>query len=385
MKTISILGSTGSIGTQTLEAARILGCGVVGLAAYKNVDLVEKQIDEFKIPYVAMMDEQAALELTRRLRGKKTEVLFGNEGILEIARLPLSDTVVNALSGCAGLIPTVEAIKANKNIALANKESLVAGGAFVMPLARERNLKIMPIDSEHSAIFQCLQGNEVTKLNKIYLTASGGPFRTYNNEQLANVTASDALRHPVWEMGRKITIDSATLMNKGLEVIEAMWLFNVGLTEIEVVVHPQSVVHSMVEFKDGSVLAQMGKPDMRVPILYALSYPKRVENPFDKLNLFDMQNLTFERPKRELFPCLGLAEDAIIQGGNIPAVLNAANEAAVGLFLKNKITFKQIPQLIESAMSAYHILNETNFTLETICQYSDWAFNHVENEVKEWV
>ena len=380
MKDIAILGSTGSIGTQTLDAARVLGCNIVGLAAHSNVDLVEQQVLEFNVPYVAMENETAALELSRRLNGKSVEVLSGKAGVLEIVQLSATDTVVNALSGCAGLVPTVEAVKAGKHVALANKESLVAGGAFVMPLAKEMGVVVMPIDSEHSAIFQCLHGNDMAGLDKIHLTASGGPFRTYTAEQLEKVTAADALRHPVWNMGQKITIDSATLMNKGLEVIEAIWLFGVGLDKIEVVVHPQSVVHSMVEFKDGSVLAQLGKPDMRLPILYALSYPNRVENSFSKLNLFEMQNLTFERPKRELFPCLGLAETAITHGGNMPAVLNAANESAVGLFLQNKIAFTQIAWLIEHAMNAYAILNETNFTLETVMHYSDWAYNYV-NEV----
>jgi len=394
MKDIAILGSTGSIGTQTLDAAKVLRCNVVGLAADSNVDLVEQQVLEFNVPYVAMENEQAALELSRRLNGKnvigavaldRPIVLSGKAGVLEIARLAEANTVVNALSGCAGLVPTVEAVKAGKHVALANKESLVAGGAFVMPFAKEKGVVIMPIDSEHSAIFQCLQGNDISGLNKIHLTASGGPFRTYTPEQLEKVTAADALRHPVWSMGQKITIDSATLMNKGLEVIEAMWLFGVGLNKIEVVVHPQSVVHSMVEFKDGSVLAQLGKPDMRLPILYALSYPNRVENSFSKLNLFEMQSLTFERPRRELFPCLSLAEAAITYGGNMPAVLNAANEAAVGLFLQNKIAFTQIAWLIESAMSAYDILNETSFTLETVVHYSGWAAEWVRNKIKEVV
>ena len=385
-KNIALLGSTGSIGTQTLDAVRVLNetnhpCKIVGLAAYKNVDLIERQILDFGVKFAAMEDAAAAAELQKRLAGKDVTVFYGKDGVLDICRLSEADTVVNALSGCSGLVPTIEAVKAGKDIALANKESLVAGGAFVKELQHKHGVEIKTIDSEHSAIMQCLQGESPSNVAKIHLTASGGPFRTFSAEQLETATAQYALKHPTWNMGAKITIDSATLMNKGLEVIEAMWLFDIPLEKIEVVVHPQSIVHSMVEFTDGAVMAQLGAPDMRVPILYALTHPNRAANNFTKLNMYSLNGLTFEKPNRDLFPCLSLAEEAAKRGGNLPAVLNAANEAAVSLFLSNKIAFTQIPRLIESAMSAYDNMNEHCFSIETVLHYSDWAMEYINGVV----
>lgn len=369
-KAISILGSTGSIGTQTLEVIRNLkNIEIKGLTTNTNIDLFEKQIREFKPEKAAVMNIEKAKELKDRIKDCNVEVLSGLDGIIEIASLNNIDMVINSVVGNIGLEPTIKAIQCKKDIGLANKETLVTAGELVMREAKLNNIKIYPIDSEHSAIFQCLQGNEENNINKIYLTASGGPFRTYND--LSDISLEDALKHPNWEMGKKITIDSATLMNKGLEVIEAKWLFNVDVDKIQVLVHPQSIIHSMVEFEDGAVIAQLGEPDMKVPIQYALTYPKRVKNNYPKVNFLERCSLTFEEPNYKLFPCLNLAFDAIKIGGTLPAVLNGANEAAVDKFLNKEISFSDIPILIENAMKAYNI--KYNYSLKDIIEADNWA------------
>jgi 1-deoxy-D-xylulose-5-phosphate reductoisomerase len=367
---ISILGSTGSIGTQTLEVVREMGgINIAALTAGSNIDLLEVQAKEFQPELVCVMDENKALELKKRLAGSKTEVVSGMDGLIAAATISSADTVVNSVVGNIGLRPTVEAIKAGKNIALANKETLVTSGELVMKLLKKNNVNMYPVDSEHSAIFQSLQGNSMNKIENIWLTASGGPFR--GRTDLSGVTLADALNHPNWSMGKKITIDSATMMNKGLEVIEAKWLFDVDLDQIKVVVHPQSIVHSMVEYEDGAVIAQMGEPDMKVPIQYALTYPKRVKNTFPKLNFFERSNLTFEKPDMKVFRCLALAFEAIKTGGTMPTVLNAANEIAVAKFLNGKISFVDIPMLIEKTMNTYNV--KYDYSLEDVLEADSWA------------
>lgn len=375
---ISILGSTGSIGTQTLEVVReIGGIGVKALTAGKNIDMLEAQAREFKPELVCVMDKEKASELKNRLSGTGTEVLAGMEGLIAAAALPSADTVVNSVVGNIGLRPTVEAIKAGKDIALANKETLVTSGELIMRLIKENNVHMYPVDSEHSAIFQSLQGNDGNRIENIWLTASGGPFR--GRSDLSGVTLEDALHHPNWSMGKKITIDSATMMNKGLEVIEAKWLFNVDLDRIKVVVHPQSIVHSMVEYEDGAVIAQLGVPDMKVPIQYALTYPKRIKNSFPKLDFFERNTLTFEKPDMKVFRCLALAFEAIKTGGTMPAVLNAANEAAVAKFIDGRIGFTDIPLLIEKAMNAYTV--KYDYTLDDVLEADAYARDFVDTEV----
>lgn len=375
---ISILGSTGSIGTQTLEVVReIGGIGVRALTAGKNIDMLEAQAREFKPELVCVMDKEKASELKNRLSGTGTEVLAGMEGLIAAAVLPSADTVVNSVVGNIGLRPTVEAIKAGKDIALANKETLVTSGELIMRLIKENNVHMYPVDSEHSAIFQSLQGNDGNRIENIWLTASGGPFR--GRSDLSGVTLEDALHHPNWSMGKKITIDSATMMNKGLEVIEAKWLFNVDLDRIKVVVHPQSIVHSMVEYEDGAVIAQLGVPDMKVPIQYALTYPKRIKNSFPKLDFFERNTLTFEKPDMKVFRCLALAFEAIKTGGTMPAVLNAANEAAVAKFIDGRIGFTDIPLLIEKAMNAYTV--KYDYTLDDVLEADEYARDFVDTEV----
>ncbi len=367
---ISILGSTGSIGTQTLDVIRdIGGINVRAMTTNTRIDLFEKQIREFKPELVCVMNNEKAEELKKRIADTDIKVTTGMEGLTEAATIDGADTVVNSVVGNIGLVPTVEAIKAKKNIALANKETLVTSGELVMKLLKENNVKMYPVDSEHSAIFQSLQGNEGNKIDKIYLTASGGPFRTWDD--VSKVTVDDALKHPNWNMGKKITIDSATLMNKGLEVIEAKWLFDVDLEQIEVLVHPQSIIHSMVGYEDGAVIAQLGLPNMKVPIQYALTYPKRVHNSFPKINFFEHSDLTFEKPKIDKFPCLGLAYRAIKTGGTMPAVLNGANEIAVARFIDREISFTDIPKLIETAMNAYNV--KYNYTLDHVLEADKWA------------
>lgn len=355
MKRIAILGSTGSIGTQTLDIVRNNhnDLEVVALAAGSNVKLMEAQVREFHPGVVAMWSEEAAKQLRAQVSDLNVKVLAGMEGLLEIAVLEGMDTLVTAIVGMIGIRPTIEAIKAGKDIALANKETLVCAGHIIMPLAREYGVKILPVDSEHSAIFQSLNGESKNRIAKILLTASGGPFRGKNREELANMQVEDALKHPNWSMGRKITIDSSTLVNKGLEVMEAKWLFNVEPEQIQVVVHPQSIIHSMVEYVDGAVMAQLGIPDMKLPIQYALFYPDRRVMNEKKLDFFALQQMTFEKPDTDTFYGLKLAYEALKIGGSMPTVYNAANEKAVALFLEKKIRYLQIPELIQRSMEAH--------------------------------
>lgn len=351
MKKIALLGSTGSIGTQTLEIVREQkDIEVVALAAGKNAKLLEAQIREFQPRLAVLWEEQAAADLRTRVQELPVKVLSGMEGLLEIAVMPESEILVTAIVGMLGIRPTIAAIEAGKAIALANKETLVTAGHIIMPLARERKVPILPVDSEHSAIFQSLNGERDNPIHKILLTASGGPFRGKKREELQHIQVEDALRHPNWSMGRKITIDSATMVNKGLEVMEAKWLFDVNLDQIQVVVHPQSVVHSMVEYEDGAVIAQLGTPDMRLPIQYALYYPRRRSLSGKRLDFYQLANLTFEEPDLDTFQGLKLAFTAMERGGNIPTAYNAANEKAVALFLEGQISFLQIPEIIQACM-----------------------------------
>ncbi|MBQ7085543.1 MAG: 1-deoxy-D-xylulose-5-phosphate reductoisomerase [Anaerotignum sp.] len=372
MRKISILGSTGSIGTQTLEVVENLkDIKVMAITGNSNIGLLEKQARKFQPELVAVMDEKNAEILKEKLSDLHIRVVCGMDGLVEAATYEGVDTVVTSVVGNVGLKPTFEAIRAGKNIALANKETLVSAGQLVMDLAKKHNINIYPVDSEHSAIFQSLQGNEGSKIERILLTASGGPFRGKKREELLNVTAADALKHPNWSMGNKITIDSATLMNKGLEVMEAKWLFGVDVDQIEVLVHPQSIVHSAVEYEDGAIVAQLGEPDMRVPIQYALTYPKRVKSPFPRVDFTQRNNLTFDKPDMETFKCLSLAYRALKTSGTLPAVLNGANEVAVARFLKGDIGFLDIPELIEQTMDAYTVKYE--YTLEDLLEADAWA------------
>lgn len=356
MKKLSLLGSTGSIGTQALQVVQNLReqgekWEVAALAARSSVHRLEEQARKFHPEVVAVFDEGAALSLRQSLRDTDIQVLSGMEGLCEAAAWPGADLTLNAVVGMVGLQPTLAALQAGKALALANKETLVAGGAIVMEAARKRNLPILPVDSEHSAIFQCLQGcPERGALKKLVLTASGGPFFGRSRQELAGVTREQALRHPNWDMGAKITIDSATMMNKGLEVMEASWLFDLPEHRIEVVVHRESVIHSMVEYQDNAVVAQLGVPDMAVPIQYALTYPRRMPSPAGELDLCALGKLTFYPPDREAFPCLELCREALRRGGLVPAAANGANEQAVALFLEGKIGFLDIPRLVEAAM-----------------------------------
>ena len=372
MRKISILGSTGSIGTQTLEVVEILeDIKVMAITGNSNIRFLEEQARKFQPELVAVMDEKNAEVLKERLSDLNIRVASGMDGLVEAATYEGVDTVVTSVVGNVGLKPTFEAIRAGKNIALANKETLVSAGQLVMDLAKKHDIKIYPVDSEHSAIFQSLQGNEGNKIERILLTASGGPFRGKKRDELLHVTAADALKHPNWSMGNKITIDSATLMNKGLEVMEAKWLFGVDVDQIEVLVHPQSIVHSAVEYEDGAIVAQLGEPDMRVPIQYALTYPKRVKNPFPRVDFTQRNNLTFDKPDMETFKCLSLAYRALKTGGTLPAVLNGANEVAVARFLKGDIKFLEIHELIEQTMDAYTVKYE--YTLEDLLEADAWA------------
>ena len=380
MRNVAILGSTGSIGAQALEVVDNLGSEfrVVALTANSRADLLYDQIMKYRPKLAAVTDAQAYDELRHRLRGVSgidVHLVHGMDGLLEAAAIKNAGVCVNALVGSVGLLPTLAAIDAGADIALANKESIVIAGDLVMNRARERGVSIVPIDSEHSAIFQCLAGNSGNKIRKILLTASGGPFRGMDPASLESVTIEDALAHPNWSMGRKITIDSATMMNKGLEVIEARWLFDINPSRIEVVVHPQSVVHSMVEFEDGAVMAQLGESDMRVSIAYALTYPRRVRSDFRRLNIFGRSPLTFEPPDTAAFPCLSYAYDALKAGGTVPAVLNSANEAAVELFLSGKISFTDIMRLIYEAVSSYNVRH--CFDIDGILRADAWGRNCV--------
>ena len=377
-KRITILGSTGSIGTQALQVVRRLGYRVEAISANTSIDLAEQQARAFSPRYAVMMDPQAAADFKIRLADTNTQVLCGMEGLCRIAALPENDLVLNSVVGMIGLRPTLAAIEAGNELALANKETLVAGGQLVMEAARRKKVRILPVDSEHSAIFQCLQGNpKKDALHKIILTASGGPFFGKKREELEQVTVKQALRHPNWVMGAKLTIDSSTLMNKGLEVIEASWLFQKSVDAIEVVIHRESVIHSMVEYADGSCIAQLGVPDMQIPIQYAMTYPNRVPSGVKPLSLADYGQLTFYRPDLETFSCLRVCMDALRMGGLYPCAANAANEEAVALFREEKIRFLQIGELVEKAAFAQHMPLE--YTLEDVF----WAEREARRFVRE--
>lgn len=379
-KNIVILGSTGSIGTQALEVVdNLKNINIIGLSTNTNIGLLEEQIRKYKPIYVCVMDIEKANLLKENIKDTKTEVFIGKDGLIKLSTLDSVDTILNSLVGNIGLLPTIYGIRAKKDIALANKETLVSAGEFVMKEAKKHNVNIYPIDSEHSAIFQCLQGNKYDEIEKIILTASGGPFREHTN--LENVTLQEALNHPNWSMGKKITIDSATLMNKGLEVIEAKLLFNVDIDKIDVIIHPQSIIHSMVEYKDSAIMAQLGTPDMKVPIQYALAYPKRIKNNFEKLDLLKYNNLTFKKPNYELFPCLKYAFDAINIGGIMPCVLNASNEIAVEYFLNEKIEFNDIPKIVYKTMEYYKNKNKLDYSLEDVLQSDKFARDYAKNLV----
>ena len=367
MKKIAILGSTGSIGTQTLEIVRTNGdLEVTALAAGNNIDLLEKQIREFKPKLAAVWKEERANELKDKINDLDVKVVSGMDGLLEVARQPESEILVTAIVGMIGILPTIEAINAGKDIALANKETLVTAGHIIMPLAKEKGVSILPVDSEHSAIFQSLQGGQQKALHKILLTASGGPFRGKKLEDLENIQVEDALKHPNWAMGRKITIDSSTMVNKGLEVMEAKWLFDVDIDDVQVVVQPQSVIHSMVEFVDGAVIAQLGTPDMKLPIQYALYYPERRYLPGDRVDFWKIGHLDFEEPDMDTFYGLELAYEAGRTGGTLPTVFNAANELAVSQFLNREIKYLEIIEIIEDCMRAHKTIE--NPTVEQILE-----------------
>lgn len=373
MKHLALIGSTGSIGTQTLDVveAHPEKFRIRSLAARRQVEPLAEQALKFRPELVAVLDEDVAPELRRLLDGSGIRVVTGMAGVIEAATLPEANWLVSALVGMAGLQPTLAALQAGKHVALANKEALVVGGDLVMGEARRRELAVLPIDSEHSALFQCFQGQPMDRIEKIIITASGGPFRQTPREQLADMTAAQALKHPTWSMGAKITIDSASLMNKGFEVLEAGHLFNLSLDKVDVWVHPQSIIHSLVEYVDGSVLAQLGPPDMRTPISYALSYPDRWPPIWSRLELKHMKQLTFEEPRWDDFPCLKLAFECGRQGGTLPAVLNAANEVAVELLLQDRIRFGELPQRIESTLAAHDPITEP--TLDDLLEVDRWA------------
>lgn len=378
-KVVTVLGSTGSIGTQALEVIEMQGYEVLALAASTNVDLIEKQIRRFKPKFAAMVDEKAADELKIKVADTGTKVLSGMDGVCECASLG-ADYVLNSIVGMAGLKPTVAAINAGSCLALANKETLVAGGQLVMELAKEKNVSILPVDSEHSAIFQSMQGcADMKEIKKIILTASGGPFFGKTRFELADVTVKEALNHPNWSMGAKITIDSATMMNKGLELIEAVWLFNMKPCNVDIVVHRQSVVHSLVEYCDNSVIAQLGVPDMRIPIQYALTYPNRIPSPVNKLSLTDYGTLTFDKPDYETFGLIDVCRKAINDAGLYPACANAANEEANLAFRQGKIKFLQIEELVRCATQNAPRCDKYN--LEDVLNMYDWARNYVSGKI----
>ncbi len=376
MKKIAVLGSTGSIGTQTLEIVRQnRDLDVVALAAGSSVEKMEQQIREFSPRIAAMWDEKACRDLRERVADTDVKVLCGMEGLLEIAVMEEAEVLVTAIVGMIGIRPTIAAIESGKTIALANKETLVTAGHIIMPLAEKKGVSILPVDSEHSAVFQSMNGENKKRVQKILLTASGGPFRGKNRGELKNMQVEDALKHPNWAMGRKITVDSATMVNKGLEVMEAKWLFGVDLDRIEVVVHPQSIIHSMVEYEDGAVMAQLGMPDMKLPIAYALFYPDRRPMEGKRVDFFQLGTLTFEKPDMETFTGLKLAFAAAKQGGSMPTVYNAANEKAVHLFLERKIGFMQIPELIEASMERHRIIERPD--VEEILQAEREAYEFI--------
>ena len=376
MKKIAILGSTGSIGTQTLDVVRAnQDIQVLGISAGRNVKMLEKQVREFHPSLVAVWDETAAADLAVRISDTQTKVVSGMEGLVELARMPETDILVTAVVGMIGIRPTMEGIRAGKDIALANKETLVTAGHLIMPMAKEYGVQILPVDSEHSAIFQALHGEKQKEVHKLLITASGGPFRGSKREELAHVTLADTLKHPNWVMGQKITVDSATLVNKGLEVMEAGWLFDMDLDHIQVVVQPQSIIHSMVEFKDGAVMAQLGTPDMRLPIQYALYYPERRYLDGERLDFRKLKQITFEEPDMETFLGLPMAMEAAKKGGSMPTVFNAANELAVKKFLQEKIGFLDIYEIIGQSMARHTVIQDPG--LEEILA--------VENETYRWI
>ncbi|MCI1943907.1 1-deoxy-D-xylulose-5-phosphate reductoisomerase [Clostridium luticellarii] len=379
MRKISILGATGSIGTQALDVLRKdrENFQLVGVSANSNSEKLLKIVEEFKPSYAVLTEREAYLKFKGYFKNKNRnfKILFGTEGLNIIASLPEIDMTVTSVMGMSGLVPTIKAIEAGKDIALANKETLVVGGKLVTKLAEENNVKLIPVDSEHSAIFQCLRGNKHSDAERLLVTASGGPFRGKSKEELLNVTVQQALKHPSWHMGEKITIDSATLMNKGLEVIEAHWLFDLPYEKIKVVVHPESIVHSMVEYKDGSVIAQLASTDMRLPIQYALNYPKRGKAVVDRLDFYSLKKLTFEKPDMNTFRSLKLAYEAGKIGGTMPAILNCANEEAVQLFLSNKIKFLDISNIVEECMNKFS--PKDNFELKDLL--------YIEIKIKEYV
>ena len=382
MRSRAIIGSTGSIGTQTLDVVRAnADIRVAALAAGDNIELLEKQVREFRPELVSVKSEDKAKALAVALSDFNCKIVYGMDGLIETATCEKAELVVTAIVGMIGIRPTIEAIKAGKDIALANKETLVTAGHLIMQLAQEYHVRILPVDSEHSAIFQCLHGEQGNKIAKLLITASGGPFRGKTRKELEHVTVEDALKHPNWSMGRKITIDSATLVNKGLEVIEARWLFDVMPENIEVVVQPQSIIHSMVEFEDGAIKAQLGTADMRLPIQYALYYPERRNLSGDRLDFSKISGILTEQPDRETFRGLDLAYNAIETGGSMPTVLNAANECAVAMFLNGDIKFLQIYDIIEACMKAHTVIG--NPTLEEILDTERWVYDYINK--KEFV
>ena len=378
MKKIAILGSTGSIGTQTLEVARNNGdLEITALAAGSNIKKLEEQIREFHPKTAAVWSEEKAGELRTAVRDLDVRIVSGMEGLIEVCTEPEAEIVVTAIVGMIGIVPTIAAMKAGKDIALANKETLVTAGHIIIPLAEEAGVKILPVDSEHSAIFQCLNGESRKELKKILLTASGGPFRGKKREELLHIQVEDALKHPNWAMGRKITIDSSTLVNKGLEMMEARWLFGVEPKDIQIVVQPKSIIHSMVEFVDGAVIAQLGTPDMKLPIQYALYYPERRYLPGERLDFETLTEITFEKPDMETFTGLKLAFDAAAAGGSMPTVYNAANEKAVALFLDRKIGWLEIPEIIGKSMEAHKVI--PNPTVEEILDTEKAVYEFIES------
>ena len=383
MKKIAILGSTGSIGTQTLEIVRNSpDLQVTALAAGRNVRLLEEQVREFKPSLVAVWDEKDAADFRTRVSDMQVQVVSGMDGLLQVASHEPAEILVTAIVGMIGIQPTIAAIRAGKDIALANKETLVTAGHIIMPLAKERGVSILPVDSEHSAIFQSLNGENRERLEKILLTASGGPFRGKTRADLENMSVADALKHPNWSMGKKVTIDSASLVNKGLEVMEARWLFDVSLDQIQVVIHPQSIIHSAVQYTDGGIMAQLGTPDMKLPIQYALFYPDRRPMAGKRVDFFALGQLTFEAPDMDTFQGLALAYQAARTGGSLPTVFNAANEKAVALLLEERIRFVQIPDLIRACMEAHRVIE--NPTVEQILQTEAETYEQVRKVIDRW-
>ncbi len=378
MKKVAVLGSTGSIGTQTLEVARYNGdLQIVSLAAGSNIKKLEEQIREFRPLVAAVWEEEKAKELRERVKDLGVRVVSGMDGLVEVCTVPEAEIVVTAIVGMIGIVPTIVAMEAGKDIALANKETLVTAGHIIIPLAERKGVKILPVDSEHSAIFQCLNGESRGSLKKILLTASGGPFRGKKRKDLENIQVEDALKHPNWAMGRKITIDSSTLVNKGLEMMEAKWLFGVEPENIQIVVQPKSIIHSMVEFDDGAVIAQLGTPDMKLPIQYALYYPERRYLPGDRLDFAALSQITFEKPDMETFTGLRLAFEAAAAGGSMPTVYNAANERAVGKFLDRKIGYLEIPEIIQASMEAHSVVEHPS--VEEILETEKAVYEFIES------